>query len=124
MPELPRRPASRSHALPSPVALLLNVAASASFIVVRPEFLLAVSIVTLMLALAGKLMVKDRLTREAAAGFARRGEHMGMGLVGRTIGAVGIGNIGAELFRLLKPFQLMLPVLSQACMDSTPHIGF
>ena len=66
----------------------------------------AVSIVTLMLALAGKLMVKDRLTREAAAGFARRGEHMGMGLVGRTIGAVGIGNIGAELFRLLKPFDM------------------
>ena len=47
----------------------------------------AVSIVTLMLALAGKLMVKDRLTREGAAGFARRGEHMGVGLVGRTIGS-------------------------------------
>ena len=30
----------------------------------------AVSIVTLMLALTGKLMVKDRLTREGPAGFA------------------------------------------------------
>ena len=59
----------------------------------------AVSIITLMLALTGKLMVKDRLTREAAAGFARRGEHMGIGLVGRTLGSIGIGNIGAELFR-------------------------
>src|SRR5580658_7187665 len=66
----------------------------------------AVSIVTFILALSGKLMVKDRLTREAAAGFARRGEHMGTGLVGRTIGAVGIGNIGAELFRLLAPFDM------------------
>jgi hypothetical protein len=37
----------------------------------------AVSIVTLILALTGKLMVKDRLTREGASGFARRGEHMG-----------------------------------------------
>src|SRR5262249_47053685 len=32
----------------------------------------AVSIMTLMLALAGKLMVKDRLTREGPPGFARR----------------------------------------------------
>jgi D-3-phosphoglycerate dehydrogenase len=63
----------------------------------------AVSILTLMLALTGKLMVKDRLTREASAGFAKRSEHMGMGLVGRTLGSIGIGNIGAELFRLAKP---------------------
>ena len=66
----------------------------------------AVSIVTLMLALTGKLMVKDRLTREAASGFARRGEHMGVGLVGRTLGSLGIGNIGAELYRLAKPFDM------------------
>jgi D-3-phosphoglycerate dehydrogenase len=67
-----------------------------------------VSIVTLMLALTGKLMIKDRLTREGPAGFARRGEHMGVGLVGRTFGSIGIGNIGAELFRLLQPFGMKL----------------
>ena len=66
----------------------------------------AVSIITLMLALTGKLMVKDRLTREAAAGFAKRSAHMGVGLVGRTLGSLGIGNIGAELFRLAKPFDM------------------
>ena len=66
----------------------------------------AVSIITLMLALTGKLMVKDRLTREAAAGFAKRSDHMGVGLVGRTLGSLGIGNIGAELFRLAKPFDM------------------
>jgi len=66
----------------------------------------AVSIITLMLALTGKLMIKDRLTREGAAGFARRAEHMGVGLVGRTLGALGIGNIGAEAFRLAKPFEM------------------
>jgi phosphoglycerate dehydrogenase-like enzyme len=66
----------------------------------------AVSIVTLMLALTTKLMVKDRLTRMAAEGFARRGAHMGTGLVGRTLGALGVGNIGAELFRLAKPFDM------------------
>jgi phosphoglycerate dehydrogenase-like enzyme len=66
----------------------------------------AVSIVTLMLALAGKLMVKDRLTREGPTGFARKGEYMGLGLVGRTLGSLGIGNIGAELFRLLQSFDM------------------
>jgi phosphoglycerate dehydrogenase-like enzyme len=66
----------------------------------------AVSIITLMLALTGKLMIKDALTREGPPGFARRGEHMGLGLVGRTIGSIGIGNIGGELFRLLRPFDM------------------
>jgi D-3-phosphoglycerate dehydrogenase len=66
----------------------------------------AVSIITLMLALTGKLLIKDKLTREAAAGFAKRSDHMGVGLVGRTLGALGIGNIGAELFRLVKPFDM------------------
>ena len=68
----------------------------------------AVSIITLILALTGKLIVKDQLTREGAAGFSRRGEHMGVGLVGRTLGSVGVGNIGAELFRLIKPFDMKL----------------
>ena len=31
---------------------------------------------------------------------------MGVGLVGRTLGSIGIGNIGAELFRLAKPFDM------------------
>jgi D-3-phosphoglycerate dehydrogenase len=66
----------------------------------------AVSIVTFLLALTGKLITKDRLTREAAAGFAKRADHMGVGLVGRTFGSLGIGNIGAETFRLLKPFDM------------------
>jgi D-3-phosphoglycerate dehydrogenase len=66
----------------------------------------AVSIITFILALTGKLMVKDKLTREAAAGFAKRSDYMGVGLVGRTLGSVGIGNIGAEMFRMAKPFDM------------------
>ena len=66
----------------------------------------AVSIVTFMLALTGKVMAKDRLTRDGPAGFARRSDYMGYGLVGRTFGSLGIGNIGAETFRLLKPFDM------------------
>jgi phosphoglycerate dehydrogenase-like enzyme len=66
----------------------------------------AVSILTLILALTGKLLVKDRLTRSGPAGFNQRAEHMGVGLVGRTLGSIGIGNIGAEMFRLAKPFDM------------------
>ncbi len=63
----------------------------------------AVSILTFVLALAGKIFVKDGLAREGAAGFARRSDHMGVGLVGRTLGSIGIGNIGAEMFRMFAP---------------------
>jgi phosphoglycerate dehydrogenase-like enzyme len=66
----------------------------------------AVSIVTLMLALTGKLMIKDQLTRKGPEGFAHRQEHMGVGLVGRVLGSIGLGNIGAELFRLARPFDM------------------
>ena len=66
----------------------------------------AVSIITFMLALTGKMMVKDRLARMGGPGFAARGEHMGVGLVGRTFGSLGVGNIGAEAFRMARPFDL------------------
>jgi phosphoglycerate dehydrogenase-like enzyme len=66
----------------------------------------AVSILTFILALTGKLMVKDQLARSGPPGFAARGDHMGVGLVGKTLGSLGVGNIGAEMFRLAKPFDM------------------
>jgi len=66
----------------------------------------AVAIMTLMLALTGKLTMMDRLTRSGPLGWAARHDHMGVGLVGRTLGSLGIGNIGAELFRLAQPFDM------------------
>ncbi len=64
----------------------------------------AVAIMTFVLALSGNLLIKDRLTRAGPEGWARRGAHMGMGLIGKTLGSVGVGNIGAELFRMAAPF--------------------
>lgn len=64
----------------------------------------AVSIITMMLALTGKLLIKDRLTRTGPDGFSVRSDHMGVGIEGRTLGSIGIGNIGAEMFRLATPF--------------------
>jgi len=66
----------------------------------------AVSILTLMLALSSRLLEKDRLTR--AGQWERAEEHVGTGLVGRTLGSIGIGNIGAELFRLARPLDMAL----------------
>lgn len=79
-------------------------------LVITPESVrrpVAVSILTLMLALTGKLTIKEKLTRAGAVGFQQRGAHMGVGLVGRVFGSLGAGNIGAEAFRLAKPFDMM-----------------
>jgi D-3-phosphoglycerate dehydrogenase len=62
----------------------------------------ATSALTFMLMLAQKVMIKDRLTREGRWG--ERIDHMGTGLSGRVLGSIGVGNIGAELFRLVAPF--------------------
>jgi len=66
----------------------------------------AVAILTFILALSGKLFIKDRLTREGPAGFAKKTDHMGVGLVGKTLGSIGIGNIGAEMFRVCRPLDM------------------
>ena len=61
----------------------------------------ATTILTFILALAHKLMIKDRLTREGR--WAERTRFMGEGLTGKTVGMVGFGNIAREAFRLLAP---------------------
>ncbi|TVQ29692.1 MAG: dehydrogenase [Geminicoccaceae bacterium] len=63
----------------------------------------AVAVLTFVLALAGKLMVKDQLVRRGPPGWAERSAYMGVGVIGRTLGQLGIGNIGAEVFRIAAP---------------------
>ena len=64
----------------------------------------AEAIVTLILALARRVLTKDKVVREGR--WDLRGAHPGLGLRGKTLGSVGIGNIGTELMRLLEPFGL------------------
>ncbi|MEX2649673.1 MAG: NAD(P)-dependent oxidoreductase [Alphaproteobacteria bacterium] len=71
--------------------------------VARP---VAVGILAFTLALTAKIVAKDRLARRGAAGFAERAAHVGVGLIGKTLGSIGLGNIGAEMVRIMRPLGL------------------
>jgi phosphoglycerate dehydrogenase-like enzyme len=77
----------------------------------RPVATIALSFV---LALAGRLMLKDRLTRTGR--WHERMDNMGMGLTGRTLGVVGAGRIGKELLRMSRVFDLKL-------LAADPHVN-
>lgn len=77
---------------------------------------MATAILTLMLALTTKLTTKIGLAREGAAGYAKRPRYMGQGLAGKTLGSIGLGNIGSELFRLAAP-------LDMTFIASDPHVN-
>ena len=66
----------------------------------------ATTVIAFMLALSLRLIAKDRIARDTPNGWETKTNYNGIGLVGRTLGGVGIGNIGAETFRLAKPFGL------------------
>jgi D-3-phosphoglycerate dehydrogenase len=64
----------------------------------------AVAVMTFLLALTHKLLIKDRLTRDGR--WADKLGYMGQGLTGRMLGIVGLGNIGREVLRLAAPFDM------------------
>jgi len=66
----------------------------------------ATTALTFLLALAGKLLLKDRLTRSGR--WHERMDNMGLGLTGRTLGVVGAGRIGRELLSMARTFDLKL----------------
>ena len=68
----------------------------------------AVMALTFVMALSQKLMFKQQLAREHRWG--ERQQHLGDGLVGRTLGIVGAGSIGRETLRLALPFNFNLLV--------------
>lgn len=62
----------------------------------------AVAALTMIFALAGRLVVKDRLTRSGR--WNDRTSHMGLGLTTRTLGVIGAGGIGQELLSVARAF--------------------
>jgi phosphoglycerate dehydrogenase-like enzyme len=61
----------------------------------------ATSVLAYMLALSLRMFDKDRLTRGGRWG--EKLDYMGTGLTGRTLGIIGLGNIGREIIRLAAP---------------------
>ena len=74
----------------------------------------AVAALTFVFALAGRLITKDKLTREGR--WHERTSHMGLGLTTRTLGVIGAGGIGQELLALAKPFGWRM-------LASDPHVA-
>lgn len=68
---------------------------------------LATSVIALMLALTHRLVEQDRATR-AGEGWTRKLDLMGYGLQGKTLGLIGIGNVGSEVAKLAAPFGLSI----------------
>ena len=59
-------------------------------------------IITLILALTLQLINKDRITRQGR--WEEQERFRGEGVTGKTLGSIGVGNIGHEMFMLAKPF--------------------
>ncbi len=64
----------------------------------------AEGIMALLLAITKRIPAKDRIVRSGTWDLIP--ETMGVALAGRTLGSIGVGNIGTEFFRLVKPFDL------------------
>ncbi len=62
----------------------------------------AVATLTMLFALAGRLLKKNELTHTGR--WNDRVAYMGQGLTTRTLGLVGAGSIGQEILRLSRPF--------------------
>jgi len=64
----------------------------------------ASSVLAYMLALSLRMFDKDRLIR--AGRWAEKPNFMGIGLTGRTLGIIGLGNIGRDIVQLTRPLGL------------------
>ena len=80
---------------------------------------MASAILTMLMVLSTRLMTKDRITR--AGQWNERGKYHGVGLVGRTLGVIGVGNIGHEVFKLAAPLEMRHlgcdPYITQESVD-------
>jgi phosphoglycerate dehydrogenase-like enzyme len=79
----------------------------------RPVAMMAL---TFILALAQHLLTKDKLTR--AGRWHERTNWMGIGLGGRTLGLVGLGNTGRDLLTLVRPFEMRVIAADPAVSPS------
>ena len=74
---------------------------------------LATGAMAFVLALAHRLVERERRVR---SGWWNRQELVGVGLRGRTLGVIGLGNVACELLALAAPFELQL-------VAADPYVG-
>ncbi len=78
--------------------------ANGVFLTITPEAVqrpMAVVNLTFLLALAGRLLEQDKLTREGR--WADKQDARGTGLVGKTFGTIGFGRIAQETHTIARP---------------------
>jgi D-3-phosphoglycerate dehydrogenase len=79
----------------------------------------ASSVMAFLLFLAHRLDTKDKLVREGR--WKDKGDFLGYGLTGKKLGVIGVGNIGMEVFRLARPWDMVHlgcdPNVPQSAMD-------
>ncbi|TPQ24078.1 NAD(P)-dependent oxidoreductase [Streptomyces sporangiiformans] len=77
----------------------------------------ATAALTLLLAVLHNLTAKDRLVREGR--WAEKEQWMGLGLTGRRIGLLGLGNTARDLVDLLRPFGVDVVAYDPYCPAET-----
>jgi phosphoglycerate dehydrogenase-like enzyme len=79
--------------------------AIASDAVRRPT---AVAALTLILAVATRLIPKHHITLKGPKDWARLANFLSVDLTGKTLGLVGLGSIGREVARLVSPLEMRI----------------
>jgi D-3-phosphoglycerate dehydrogenase len=75
-----------------------------------------------ILALSLRMPTMMRLAKEGK--WAERSNYLGIGLVGRTLGSIGVGGIGKEMFRLAKPFAMKhIAITKSMSQEAVNEVG-
>ncbi|MEH0433405.1 NAD(P)-dependent oxidoreductase [Streptomyces stelliscabiei] len=77
----------------------------------------ATAALTMLLGLLHNMTTKDRLVRQGR--WAEREQWMGLGLTGRRIGLLGLGNTARDLVGLLRPFDTEIIAYDPYCPSET-----
>ncbi|CAM5299645.1 NAD(P)-dependent oxidoreductase [Streptomyces aurantiogriseus] len=77
----------------------------------------ATAALTLLLAVLHNVTAKDRLVREGR--WSEKERWMGLGLTGRRVGLLGLGNTARDLVGLLRPFEVEVLAYDPYCPPQT-----
>jgi D-3-phosphoglycerate dehydrogenase len=77
----------------------------------------ATAALTLLLSVLHNVTAKDRLVREGR--WSEKEQWMGLGLTGRRIGLLGLGNTARDLVGLLRPFEVEVIAYDPYCPPET-----